>query len=848
MCGENKERLCAIKCALNLSPFVDTNLICLEHHFFLDAGANLDRLRKGICLTRNLIMKTNLQNLVVRLIAESSRQSLTKFALLLALLPLVLRAGDPVPQLIIGNASQALVSVTAADSEAMEPLVGKSNPGVFIIKRTGSTDFEMPVYLSFSGTAQPGIDYEKIKTPLIIPKGKASIELIVTPLADKALEKEESVIIKIEHPVCPKIFPPPATCYALAASSEAKVVIHDSSTNPSSPTGKLAIESPKPFAEFKLGAILEVVIVAVDVKSYIHRVELYSNDQKVGVSELQFITAPKAGEIVRHMIRWSGAKTGKNVLYAKAKDSSGFDVISDSVTVSVSSTPNPESPAKIELLNPKTGTSVSAGGDLGLVAVATDPKGVADKVIFIANDKVVGESQLKFPRPESPGKSYTHEFVWKKIAAGSYLVVAVMVDSKGNRITSSPSRVEAKEVTVASTAIRELPDHYSPREEIIVVIKVTPARGTLAYAIEETPPADWKVGEISQEGVFDSKTGKVKFGPFFDSSAKTLRYAIRPNDQLAEVKFSGVFASGDQLQNIIGDSILKGASRLHPADVKPSDNAISLLELTSYGAAWKSGTASSMPPNPIPANYVTKAAALWKAGEKYEYNPAVGAAPNCWIPVGSSIRPASLSAASGTGDSDRQSFAAPVSAESIVNKGLGDLLVIQLMITPRLGSAALAVEEFVPDGWDLAGIQEDGFYDPSTRRIRWLFLDDTRRSLSYQIRPSHAGSGSGARLAGIVSVDGDDSVISGQRTLLSSATSVASSIRKIRKNEKGLMELEIQTTPGQRSRLEVSDNLKNWEVIASGETTEVVEYYRDEDSGIKPLRFYRLRPEPEISK
>jgi hypothetical protein len=124
--------------------------------------------------------------------------------------------------------------------------------------------------------------------------------------------------------------------------------------------------------------------------------------------------------------------------------------------------------------------------------------------------------------------------------------------------------------------------------------------------------------------VFDPVKGKVKFGPFFDHKARTLTYEVTPPENASGTKeFSGI-GSADGVNNTIGgDKTIPSAIR-HPADNKPSDNAITIVELTAYASAWRSGTTWSIPPNPVPISYVTRAGALWKGGEQYVFDPSAG--------------------------------------------------------------------------------------------------------------------------------------------------------------------------------------------------------------------------------
>jgi hypothetical protein len=61
-----------------------------------------------------------------------------------------------------------------------------------------------------------------------------------------------------------------------------------------------------------------------------------------------------------------------------------------------------------------------------------------------------------------------------------------------------------------------------------VSIATTPDAATQVYAVEDAPPAGWSVSSISAGGSFDQVNAKVKWGPFFDATARTLTYAATP--------------------------------------------------------------------------------------------------------------------------------------------------------------------------------------------------------------------------------------------------------------------------------------------------------------------------------
>ena len=74
-----------------------------------------------------------------------------------------------------------------------------------------------------------------------------------------------------------------------------------------------------------------------------------------------------------------------------------------------------------------------------------------------------------------------------------------------------------------------------------------------------------------------------------------------------------------------------GSGRLlHPADLD-GDWRLTINEVTGYGGAWKSGTIWPNEPNPISINYLTRAGAIWKGGEKYTWDANIGQTPQGWV-------------------------------------------------------------------------------------------------------------------------------------------------------------------------------------------------------------------------
>jgi hypothetical protein len=112
-----------------------------------------------------------------------------------------------------------------------------------------------------------------------------------------------------------------------------------------------------------------------------------------------------------------------------------------------------------------------------------------------------------------------------------------------------------KETLTAGSGVanRDLPDCYNPSASSSVATSVTPGGATLAYAMEDSPPAGWTMGNIGSGGVWDNVTKKVKWGLFFDSAPRTLTYQVTPLAGDTEVKtFSGT-VSFDGTNAVIGE-------------------------------------------------------------------------------------------------------------------------------------------------------------------------------------------------------------------------------------------------------------------------------------------------------
>lgn len=108
-----------------------------------------------------------------------------------------------------------------------------------------------------------------------------------------------------------------------------------------------------------------------------------------------------------------------------------------------------------------------------------------------------------------------------------------------------------------------MPERFVPTETFAVEIVVAPPAGVSVYAAQDEIPAGWTAIQISHAGEFDAAAGLIKWGPYFDNAARTLRYEIRLSPQridLAEFK-GGVSFDGGSVP-ISGSRQIRSGMRL----------------------------------------------------------------------------------------------------------------------------------------------------------------------------------------------------------------------------------------------------------------------------------------------
>jgi hypothetical protein len=241
------------------------------------------------------------------------------------------------------NAPPALpiVNVVAHDAEASEGTM-RSWPtgGSFVFTRSGSTADPLTVHFQVGGTAENGVDYRRISNSVTFAPGSSFTYLPVHPIDDLVIEATETVVVRLEDPVCAAIVPPPPGCYKAGSNVTATVFIYDAPTETNSPP-VVRIISPENGSKFAEGAPIRICADAFDHTRYVDTVEFFAGDRSLGiVTNNPFSLAP----YVPYCVVWSNAPAGDHVLTARATDNFGLAATSAPVGIHVGGTNVPPPP------------------------------------------------------------------------------------------------------------------------------------------------------------------------------------------------------------------------------------------------------------------------------------------------------------------------------------------------------------------------------------------------------------------------------------------------------------------------------------------------------------------------
>lgn len=127
---------------------------------------------------------------------------------------------------IVDDDQLPVVSVVATDPSAAE---AGPDQGTFTVSRSGSTAAALTVHVELTGTATSGADYLPIPASLVVPAGQPSVAVVVTPVADAAVEGPETVVLSLAADAAYAVGTPAAATVTILDASATVVTIQATS-------------------------------------------------------------------------------------------------------------------------------------------------------------------------------------------------------------------------------------------------------------------------------------------------------------------------------------------------------------------------------------------------------------------------------------------------------------------------------------------------------------------------------------------------------------------------------------------------------------------------------------------
>jgi hypothetical protein len=335
-----------------------------------------------------------------------------------------------------------VVSIEATQriaEESSEPFRRLNLVGEFTISRIGPTNNSASVFVRYSGTATPDLDYPSLPGLVTIPSGSVSTEIRVEAINDHLPEGIETLEATLSH--CGPGTDPPTGILCLdgfdidPAHQSATIFIRDDGLTAAS----LVINRPQEGASFPPGQTILIEATAIDLDGYIGGVEFWDGEQPIGVSSIEFIVAPDPGTPILHSFEWQNAAPGPHILTARASHSDVTMVRSLPVHITVEPVAN--QPPRITITRPTTGTEFPPNTAIEIIAQGIDPDGFVRKVEFFADGQKIGEQNVVFIQPPEPGQPQTLDFVWRFPTPGPHVLTAHATDNDGAIAWSAPVEI-----------------------------------------------------------------------------------------------------------------------------------------------------------------------------------------------------------------------------------------------------------------------------------------------------------------------------------------------------------------------------------------------------------------------
>ncbi len=337
------------------------------------------------------------------------------------------------------------VSVLATDPTA---LVGASL-GAFTFIRTGSTNDDLAVPFTYSGTAIYGVDFEETDSwaratgPrfVTIPKGLYATDLVVQPNFNARLRGNKTVDITLDASILG------ADLDTKHAKAEVRIVDNIFNDNPPS----VSLTAPLNNSVLALPATVVIAAEASDMDDEIQKVSFYANDSFLGV----VVSSP-------FVFRWVNPRPGDYDLFARAIDQAGKSTLSQPIRIKVTGVA-----PTISFAAPLDKSSYPALADVPIRINAT---GIGDLSvrIFYDGSNILGDL-TKAP----------YAITWNNVPSGKHTITARVTDVVGQTASASIQFTVADQSPTVKIANPTSGSNFSKGTDIVLTARAAAPNSTI---------------------------------------------------------------------------------------------------------------------------------------------------------------------------------------------------------------------------------------------------------------------------------------------------------------------------------------------------------------------------------
>ena len=245
---------------------------------------------------------------------------------------------------VVAVERQTEVNLLVSDPTASETSGDLSDPGEFVIERSGSVDEPLEVFFEWVSEVTILPDLVTLPQSVVIPAGERSASVIIQPVDDTEVEGAEEVTLRLVPPICIEVFPAPSDCYLVGANNTGTVVIQDNDVLDENQEPLVFLVNPLNGQTFRAGADISLAAHTWDLDGSVATVDFLVGNRVLGTVEIESEIGseePVDGELPvppsRQLANWTweGVAPGRYSVTARATDDDGGVTRSPEVSILV---------------------------------------------------------------------------------------------------------------------------------------------------------------------------------------------------------------------------------------------------------------------------------------------------------------------------------------------------------------------------------------------------------------------------------------------------------------------------------------------------------------------------------